>query len=168
MGRPLLFLDVDGVLNACPPLDGVPVFNAKGFPICVPPGTKERIARLLEAFDPVWATTWRGDAHAHFCEAIGVDEDPPWDHIDSPRGGAWKLPEILQYAWTLRMSGPDVHQPWVWIDDDGRWEMQQHGLWHDKVQTLVICPDTAKGLTDEHVEEALAFAERLKEHDPYS
>lgn len=158
--EPLLFLDVDGVINACPPLKGVETFEAQGYPICVPPGTKERIARLLEVFEPVWATTWRKDAHPHFAEAIGVDEDPPWPHIDGPHG-AWKLPAIINYASEIRLSGPAIHRPWLWIDDDGKWEMQEHGIWHDKVKTLVICPDTGRGLTDEHVEEALAFAAKL-------
>lgn len=152
--EPILFLDVDGVLNACPPLKGVPVFNAKGFLICVPPGTKERIGRLLEVFEPVWATTWREDAHPHFWEVLGVEEKPPWPHIDSKKFGAWKFPAILEFA---------EHRPWVWIDDDGKWEMEQHGIWQDETRTLVISPDTAQGITDAHVEEALRFAAKLRE-----
>lgn len=159
--KPLLFLDVDGVLNACPPIKGVPVVQKNGYPICIPPGTKERIARLLKAFEPVWGTTWKAEAHPHFGRDLELGEEP-WDHIDSKLWGCWKLPAIIEYATQRRMSGPTVHRPWVWIDDDGRWEMEEIGLWHDKVKTLVISPQTSIGLTDDHVEEALAFAAKLK------
>ena len=121
MAEPLLFLDVDGVLNACPPIPGEEVVVMNNYPICIPTGTKERIRQLLNVFEPVWATTWRGDAHPHFWEPLDLGEEP-WPHIDSEAFGAWKLPAIIEFAVERRLSGPDFHRPWVWIDDDGPWE----------------------------------------------
>lgn len=154
--KPLLFLDVDGVLNACPPLPGEPVIKMKGFPICIPPGTKERIARLLEVFEPVWATTWRDDAHPHFHEPLELGE-AAWPHINFH---TFKLLSIIEYAFEQRMSGY-VALPWLWIDDDAEWEMRELGIRHDEKRTLCLAPETARGLTDEHVEQALNFAEKL-------
>ena len=156
---PLLFLDVDGVLNACPPLPDVEVLQIKGFPISIPPGTKERIAKLSEAFEMVWATTWKGDAHDCFAEHIGLDSDEsPWHHIDFP--GTYKLPAILDYAVEVRLSGCYT-RPWVWIDDRGSEELADLGLQCDSKNSLVITPDLGEGLTDAHVEQALQFYERI-------
>lgn len=155
--KPKLYLDVDGVLNACPPIPGEPVVRVKNFPICIPSGTKERIARLVEVFEPVWCTTWRKEAHPHFSEALELGEDP-WDHIEF---NTYKLLGILEDAVEQKFSGT-ILCPWVWIDDDAKWELEELGLHCDKTRTLAINPNTAQGLTDEHVEEALAFAARLR------
>jgi hypothetical protein len=154
--KPILFLDVDGVLNACPPIEGEPVTRKLGFPICIPTGTKERVARLSEEFEMVWATTWRDKAHPNFGEDLGLGEE--WPHVDFHD---LKILSILEYAVQVKLSGTIV-QPWVWIDDDAPWEMQTVGLRHDESKTLVLAPDTAVGLTDGHVQRALDFAARLK------
>ncbi len=154
--KPKLYLDVDGVLNACPPIPGEPVVKMKGFPICIPPGTKERIARLTEVFEPVWCTTWREEAHTHFGEILELGET--WDHIAFD---TYKLLGIFNDAVERKMSATILY-PWVWIDDDANWELEELGLHCDRRRTMVINPQTATGLTDQHVEEALAFAARLR------
>lgn len=157
MPKPILFLDVDGVINAFPPIKGEEVVQINGFPICIPPGTKERVAALVEVFEPVWATTWRKEAHPCFYGPLGLGEEA-WPHIDFH---TYKLLSIIEYAADIHLSSTILH-PWVWIDDDGGWEMRELGLWHDKVKTLVLEPDPAVGLTDEHVEKALALATKAK------
>lgn len=154
---PKLYLDVDGVLNACPSIPNEPVVQVKGFPICVPPGTRERIARLTEVFEPVWCTTWREDAHPCFGDMLGLGET--WQHLDF---NTYKLLSIIEDAVEVKLSGA-IRYPWVWIDDDAKWELEELGLHCDRRHTLAINPQTHIGLTDEHVEEALAFAARLRE-----
>lgn len=164
--KPILFLDVDGVLNACPPLPGHDVVQKEGFPICIPQGTTERLAKLLEVCEPVWATTWRNKAHPNFGPDLNLGERA-WPHIGGDYGSlehrecgaAWKLSAILEYAGDRR---------WVFIDDDGRWELQHlcpgkeiptAGGSSEYENGLVIWPDTAQGLTDWHVDLALTFLE---------
>jgi len=158
--KPLLFLDVDGVLNACPPLPDVEVVEMLGFPICIPPGTRERVARLTEAFEPVWATTWRGDAHKHFAEPLGLDPEKPWPHIEFL--GGLKLPEILDYAIGPHQPHTTAVRPWVFIDDDATWEAKNLGIRCDGDTSLMLAPDTARGLEDRHVDAALLFAGHIE------
>lgn len=155
--KPLLFLDVDGVLNACPPIDGEPVIHRLGFPICIPSGTKERVARLTEVFEPVWATTWRERAHPNLYEDLGLPEEP-WEHIEF---SDLKLLSIIDRATEINVLGDAFITPWIWIDDDAEWEIRRSGLRPDGKRTLAIAPETRRGLTDEHVEQALAFVEAL-------
>jgi hypothetical protein len=155
--RPILFLDVDGVLNACPPRRGHPVSNKLGYPICIPHGTKERVARLTEVFDPVWATTWREDAHPNFAEDLGLPEEP-WEHIEFKD---LKLLSIIEHTTHYHLTDVTI-SPWVWIDDDALWEIRRLGLVPDGKRSLAIAPDTGEGLTDDHVERALEFAKALK------
>lgn len=144
--RPLLFLDVDGVLNALGgPHRRVLVDET---PCDVPEGTKERVARLLEAFDPVWATAWLGRAHGAWRELLGLDR-LPWPYVSYLQ---WKLPEIIRFA---------AGRPFAFVDDDADWELQELGWDPSMVDGLIVAPDHLAGLTDEHVAELLAFA---KEH----
>jgi hypothetical protein len=152
--KPFLFLDVDGVLNASPPIEGHQVTRKLGFPICIPPGTKERIASLVEVFEPVWATTWRGDAHPNFAAELDLTSAPPWPYI---KFRDLKILSILDYVVSVHMSGTSVRR-WVWIDDDAPWEIDHLGLVPDGRKSLAIAPETGVGLTDEHVAQALAFA----------
>lgn len=151
--KPKLYLDVDGVLNACPPIPAEPVImSPAGYLICIPPGTKERIARLVEVFEPVWCTAWREEAHAFFGEVLELGET--WDHID------FRTYKLLGIFDDLARGAP---QPWVWIDDDANWELEELGLHLDHLDSRAINPQTSIGLTDDHVEEALAFATRFRE-----
>lgn len=160
--KPYLFLDVDGVLNACPPIEGVEVFHVtiegRRLPICIPPGTKQRVARLAEAFEIVWATTWREQAHATFGEPLGLGEDE-WEHLEY--FGEYKLPSIIEHA-IHRHVRETFCMPWVWIDDNGEREMEHIGIRDDGHRTLVITTNLGEGLTDDQVERALSFAERLR------
>lgn len=158
---PYLYLDVDGVLNACPPLPGVEIFyfdhQGRRFPICIPPGTKERLDRLAESFEMVWATTWREHAHPTLAARLDLGEDE-WERIEF--FGDYKLPAIISHSMDIKMSGT-ILNPWLWIDDRGEKEMAALGIRCDDRQTKVITPELGVGLTDEHVEQALAFAERV-------
>ena len=146
---PILFLDVDGVLN-CVGRDewGQLAEYAPGrrFPVYPPPGTADRVRRLtLEAFEPVWATAWLGSAHRCWSRVLNLDP-MPWPYVDYER---FKLVEIVRYA---------RGRPWAWVDDDARWEMRELGWTDEMVPGLVLAPDPAEGLTDEHVERLLTWA----------
>lgn len=155
MDKPILFLDVDGVLNAFPegaerydnPEKRVKNVTELGVTY-VPVGTRERVHLLLEHFDPIWSTAWRGSAHAHHRNILGLSEIP-WPYVDYER---WKIPEMVRMA---------EGRPWCFIDDDVEWELREldlRGAWREIPDTLTIRPLPRIGLTDEHVEQAIAFA----------
>lgn len=146
--RPILFLDVDGVLNCYEHPDCEELRTSGGLTY-VPRGTRERVARLLEVFEPVWATAWRGSAHAHHRDHLELS-DTPWRHVDWEKE---KLPSILRYA---------GDRPWAFVDDDAGWELSYlHPAFGEIPNTLIVVPDPEVGLTDEHVDRLLAFAEGL-------
>jgi hypothetical protein len=145
--RPLLFLDVDGVLN-CPGSRGYDHHNVlDGILVSVPPRSAGRVGRLLEVFEPVWATCWRQDAHPAFAPILSL-EGPEWPHLKFGHG-EMKLPEIVKLADGRR---------WAWVDDDIDWELRRLGTDAGTPDGLLVSPKPRVGLTDGHVETLLAWA----------
>lgn len=145
--KPLLFLDVDGVINCLNIGAGYEVVqpDPDGLIATVPPGMEDRLARLSEHYEIVWATAWRGAAHPHFRDHLGLPAES-WRYVDYRD---LKLTEIL------RMAG---ERPWAWVDDDIRFELRQLGWKSDMVSGLLIEPSPDEGLTDAHVEQLVAAA----------
>jgi hypothetical protein len=158
MNRPLLLIDVDGVISLFgfdpgrPPagrfqiVDGIAHFLS---------GTAgEHLLRLCDAFELAWCSGWEEKANEYLPHALGLPGPFPCLSLagSSPAlGGHWKLAAIDRYA------GPE--RPLAWVDDahDERceaWAAARPG------PTLLIGTDPATGLTDEHVEELLAWAKR--------
>lgn len=148
--RPLLFVDVDGVLNVLgwrgPDYENLRV-AVGGTPCIVPPGTRARMERLLAVYDPVWATAWLGRAHSAWHEVLDL-HTTPWPYVSYV---GLKLPEIIRYATGRR---------WAWIDDDAYWELQQLGWTADHVEGYIPFVDGRDGLTDELVDSLLEYAEQ--------
>lgn len=152
-GKPLLFLDVDGVLfpenGFADTLEDVDQFFIKGVgTITVPFGTRDRVQALLEYFEPVWATAWLGKAHFAFAEYLELPAHS-WPHIEYSTS---KVLEIVKWA-----NG----RPWVWIDDDATLDLKYIG-WsidrHIADNALIIVPNRNLGLNDNHVRQAIDFA----------
>ena len=142
--RPLLLVDVDGVLSLfgpgvdrthCTPalVEGIPHFLSRR--------AAALLARLTERFECVWCTGWEDRADGHLPHLLGLPAG--WPHIrisDRPETAAhWKLRAIDAHA------GPD--RPAAWIDDahDERchaWAAQRPG------PTLLVTTDPAAGLSE--------------------
>ena len=115
--------------------------------VWVPDGAGERIRRLAEVFEPVWCTAWRDAAHHALWGPLGLPQHPQWPSVE------WqdlKLPAILRFA---------GDRPWALIDDDVAFELREFpGRLPDEPPHLLVGPDPAVGITDEHVRQLIDFA----------
>ncbi len=154
--RPLLLVDVDGVISlfgfdsAAPPagrfesVDGVVHYLS-----AVAGG---HLRALMAEFELIWCTGWEEKANEYLPFALDLPGEFPYLSFDRAVGRAnthWKLDAIDAYA------GPDRRL--AWIDDahdDGctTWAASRPG------PTLLLGTQPAVGITDQHVEQLLAFA----------
>lgn len=160
--RPLLFLDVDGVLNTVGSnlVEHEADVFVDGYRCTIPVGTKDRIAKLAATFDMVWLTTWEEKAHRCWHEHIGVAAEPEWPFV------RWivrmnslfcnKYTSLLEY---LEENGWE-DRPFVQIDDDAFYHLADRKI---PEAGLLLAPNTDIGLADAHVEAALAHAEKFAE-----
>jgi HAD domain in Swiss Army Knife RNA repair proteins len=171
---PVLLVDVDGVLNA---LSRSPQrraespsklfeleFTARGFPICVPIGTRERMATLETLFDCVWATSWEDKATTHLAPEFGFGARWPVIrfHDDFPDAGTWKLPGVRRFA-----ERPEhVSRPLAWIDDDIEPDALEWAARRTRsgTPTLMVRPDADIGLTSRQFQRLLTFHSACQQH----
>ena len=112
--KPLLAIDIDGVISlfgfdddARPPgefhlVDGLPHYLSRE--------AAERINRLLETYEGVWASGWEDRANDHLPAILGVPELPFLTFDGRARFGTahWKLEALDEFA---------QERPLAWIDD---------------------------------------------------
>jgi hypothetical protein len=159
--RPLLLIDVDGVIS----LFGFP-------PTAQPPGTfllVDGIAHLLSAtagdhlralsvaFEPVWCTGWEEKANDYLPLALGLSG--PYPHVVFSRGerpvhAHWKLDAIEAYVGTRALA---------WIDDAHdsvcvEWARRREA---SGASTFLVTTDPAVGMTASHVTDLLEWARKL-------
>jgi hypothetical protein len=147
--RPILLVDVDGVLNpwdakSCP--DGFAEYEfVPGERVLLSPAHGELLTSLAAAYELVWATAWEHNANRFICPVLAL---PVLPVIEFPLNGRdlrfRKLPSVQ------RAVGD---RPCAWIDDV---HLPDHYEWAASrgVPTLIIDIDPAEGLTS-------AVAERL-------
>jgi HAD domain in Swiss Army Knife RNA repair proteins len=160
--RAILFVDVDGVISLFGFAPGAeqlpgPLHWIDGIAHFIPEDVGERLVRLAESFELVWATGWEERANEHLPFILGLPfRDLPYLTFDGRAvfGSAhWKLDAIAGYA---------AERPAAWIDDniDEACRAWAEGR---SAPTLIVETDPAVGLTDEHVEELLGWAAKLAE-----
>jgi HAD domain in Swiss Army Knife RNA repair proteins len=154
----VLFLDVDGVLSVFGfPHDAPPpgrMHSVDGMPHCLAHGCGERLIQLSNSYELVWATGWEERANEHLPHLLGLGQEYPtlvFDHQPEWGSAHWKLSAIERYA---------GERPAAWVDDNFNeacrfWASQR------AAPTLLIHTDPAIGLTDEHVEQLEAWADRV-------
>jgi hypothetical protein len=155
--RPVLLVDVDGVLNVygvdvCP--EGYAEFDL--FPdddepvrLCLAHGGWLR--ELSERFELAWASGWGRDAQRVLAPVLGLDEFPFVPMPPTPFDPAEKVPAIATFV---------GERPAAWLDDvvtprARAWERAR------KAPTLLVEVDHRRGLERDHVDELLAWSSEL-------
>lgn len=155
--KPLLAIDVDGVI--CPygwddetgPPDGGEWRLMNGLPYFVLTVAGERLRRLEEHYELVWATGWEDRANDFLPNLLGISELPiVWFEGTKTFGEAhWKLDGLTGYAGA---------RPLAWIDDS--FDESCHA-WAAarRAPTLLVEAEASIGIEDAHVETMLRWAE---------
>ena len=156
--RPLLFLDVDGVLALSPLAPSPPPGNVHYFGIgalYVPDRAGEFVRELERHFELVWATGWEHRANQSLRLLLGLTEELPVISFGGKaRFGSsdWKTKAISRYA---------GNRPAAWLDDNFD---PSHEEWAErrKAPTLLIPVDTGSGLAEEHVASLIEWADDVQ------
>lgn len=158
MNRPLLLVDVDGVISlfgfdpARPPdgnfliVDGVAHFlsaDAAG-----------HLLKLCEWFEPAWCTGWEEKANEYLPHALGLPG--PWPYLEfagpaAPGSGHWKLEAVERYAGA---------RPLAWVDD-GHDERTEAWAQARGAPTLLVRPEPRTGLTRQQCAALVDWAQGL-------
>ncbi len=166
MDRPLLLIDIDGVISLFgfdrhqPPPGRL--IAVDGILHYVSTAAGESLLELATHFELVWCSGWEEKADEHLPLALGLPAGLPhvglsggsvdFDRQPDPGRRHWKLAAIDRYAGADRAL--------AWIDDAHdetcrAWALARPG------PTLLIGTDPAIGLTDRHASELTAWARQL-------
>lgn len=167
--RPLLLMDVDGVLNA---INGSQ--NRKTYVIETIIGSDGgrytvRLNRKLPGFLdeltnhflPVWATMWDDDANVHLSPLLGLPSLPVLPCADN----GWKcngtFRDGLHHKVDVIEASVD-ERPFAWVDDeigeaDFKWATER------LTPSFLVPVDPRMGLQRHHVDRLIAWAEEIGE-----
>ena len=155
--RPLLLVDVDGVISlfgfdpAHPPqgswttVDGIAHYLSQA--------AGGHLRALSDAYEPVWCTGWEEKANEYLPLALGLPGPLPvlsFDGALATTNAHWKLAAIDSFAGPARAL--------AWIDDAHDLRCDEWALAR-QAPTLLVGTDPAEGLTDEHVQTLLQWAD---------
>jgi hypothetical protein len=167
--KPLLFLDVDGVISlfgfregyglaagdapfeSCPPGR---LHSINGVMHYISTACAAHLERLAERYELVWATGWEETANEYLPHLLGLPGQLPFLTFDgrvSAGAAHWKIEAIGEYA---------GDRPLAWIDDNVD---ESCRLWAEErpAPTLIIETVRHEGMHDEHVEILLSWAKEL-------
>ncbi|MFT5202791.1 MAG: hypothetical protein ACI9C1_002186 [Candidatus Aldehydirespiratoraceae bacterium] len=151
--KPLLLLDIDGVLNptVTNPPPGYTSNLLNGHQFHVSDMHLERLRKLAPSADFAWASTWEDVANA----SVGVALELP--HLSFIRFGddrtadTWKLPYVDQFV---------SNRALIWAEDNlyldaFTWAEQRAS------PTLLVKPSSSVGLTEAHFDQIDDFVGQL-------
>jgi hypothetical protein len=167
--KPLLFLDVDGVISLFgfregyglaagdAPFKGCPpgrLHSINGVMHYISTACAVHLERLAARYELVWASGWEETANEYLPHLLGLPGHLPYLTFDGRvRAGPahWKIDAIDEYA---------AERPLAWIDDNVD---ESCHVWAEQREapTLIIETVRHEGMHDHHVELLLGWAEEL-------
>src|SRR3954471_2033074 len=149
MSRPILAVDIDGVISLFgsedpPDADTTRFQLVDGVPHLISLTAGNRLLRLAERFELVWASGWEDKANFYLPQLLGLPELPHVSFDGAARRGAahWKLNPLEAYGEGRAMA---------WIDDNFD---QSCYDWAEARQepTLLVLTESQLGLEEAHVD----------------
>lgn len=157
--RPILFLDVDGVISlfgfqsTAPPPGSFHFVD--GVMHCINESCGPRLTRLSERYELVWATGWEEKANEYlpYLLRLEVSELPVLSFDGRAVFGSahWKVAAIDEYA---------RGRPAAWVDDFLDEACERWAAGRDE-PTLLVRTESHIGLTDELMEKLIDWADSL-------
>jgi hypothetical protein len=158
MSRPILAVDVDGVISLFgfddPPAKGEARFElVDGMVHCISLVAGERLKRLGEHYELIWATGWEEKANYYLPSILGMAELPFLSFDGAARFGSahWKLGPLDEYT---------KGRPAAWIDDSFDESCYEWARGREE-PTLLVPTEPAIGLEEVQVEALTAWARSL-------
>jgi hypothetical protein len=148
MSKPILAVDVDGVISLfgfeeTPDRATARFELVDGMVHCISLVAGERLLRLSEHFELVWATGWEDRANDYLPNLLGLPELPHISFDGAARFGSahWKLGPLDEYA-----TGRAI----AWIDDNFNAECFEWAEARGE-PTLLVQTEPHLGIEEAHV-----------------
>lgn len=153
-GRPLLLLDVDGVLNplANRPPPGFFVQWIDGYEVAISDRHRQWLSELAQSFELRWATTWEDSANESIGPLLGLPELPVVRFVAERTGDTWKLEAVQAVVGNRAL---------VWIDDELFLDAYEWARTR-QAPTLLIRPSSSVGLTSNHFDQVCQFRDEME------
>jgi hypothetical protein len=156
--KPILAVDVDGVISLFgfddPPSPAEASYQlVDGMLHCISLRAGERLGRLAEHFELVWATGWEEKANFYLPTMLGLAELPHLTFDGAARFGSahWKLGPLDEYGRGRAMA---------WVDDN--FDESCYAWAREREQpTLLVPTDPAKGLQEAETEALIAWGRSI-------
>lgn len=156
--HPLLAIDIDGVVSIFgfeqrPEGPGHSFLLVDGLPHCISLPTGDRLRRLGECFELVWASGWEDKANFYLPGLLGLPELPHVSFDGAARDGVahWKLAPLEEYA---------RGRPMAWVDDNLDRSCHEWAAARPE-PTLLVPTEPQLGLEEAHVGALEAWAASL-------
>lgn len=179
MGKPIWFLDVDGVINACSKISNIHYSQfprweetiVNGYTIRYSPDVIDFINRMSDRVEIRWLTTWRDKAVTDLAPKLGLKDFPfedaegRWNAHGSfngqnhlPENRWWKLNVILKHIET-------AGENFIWTDDDMTTYVQNYVRRmadFEGMETFFVSPKIEYGLLSENLVRIETFVEKME------
>jgi hypothetical protein len=162
MQRPLLAVDVDGVISLFgfdepPDCEQAKFQLIDGMVHCISLAAGARLRRLAADYDLFWATGWEDRANDSLAPLIGLPDLPFLSFDGAARFGSahWKLGPLDEYA---------ADRALAWIDDSFDESCYEWAQGRD-AETLLIPTESPFGLEEAQTEALLLWAKQLAAED---